>query len=318
MEENKYTTDIYGSSSAPYINSLMGTYAYASNYTTVADPSEPNYIWFEAGDYDLTDACGNCEFGSELPTFQGVCTDDPPTCANASCSPASSNSSCTAAHLTAYLDDAGVSWKGYAEGITAGGSGLCPINADEGAPNYFAARHVPFVFFQDISGNPPDATNAFCEQHIVNFTSLATDLSSGTLASYVFITPNLVDDMHTDCSTCSGTPGEVSSGDDWLKNTAAIQSLITYVTTASNHSILIIDWDEGAYGLDQPMLMIAPVSTLASPGVANATAFTHSSDLKSLQEIFQVDPAHGYALLRHAGDSTTTDFASFFKAGDFP
>ncbi len=318
MEENKGTTDVYGSSSAPYINSLMGTYAYASSYSTVVDPSEPNYVWFEAGDYNLTDSCGNCEFGTELPIPQGSCTDDPPTCANSSCSPTSSNTSCTKEHLTDYLDDAGVTWKAYAEGITSGGSGLCPINADEGAPNYFASRHVPFVFFQDVSGNPPDATNAFCEQHIVDFSNLATDLASGNLASYVFITPNLIDDMHTDCSSCSGTPGEVGSGDNWLKNTAAIQSLITYVTTASNHAILIIDWDEDAILFDQPMLMIAPVATLANPGAANATAFTHSSDLKSFQEIFQVDPAHGYPYLRHAGDSTTTDFASFFNAGYFP
>jgi hypothetical protein len=301
LEENKGTSDIYGSSDAPYMNSLMTTYAYASNYVDVVDPSEPNYIWLEAGDYDLRDSCGNCEFGTSSPTSQGLCTDEPPTCANSACSPSSGNTACTGQHLSALLDAAGVSWMAYAEGITQN-SGLCPTD-DDGSTN-FAVRHVPFVFFQDVSGNPPDSSNSYCQAHVVDFSNFGADLANGP-AQYVFITPNLIDDMHD---------GTVSDGDSWLQSTPAIQSLITYVTAPANHAVLLIVWDEqGSAGALQPMILVAPTSTLANPGQANGTMLTHSSTLKSVQEIFGVTP-----LLRHAGDASTADYASFFAPGYFP
>jgi hypothetical protein len=279
----------------------MGKYAYASDYEDVVDPSEPNYIWLEAGSYDVTDSCGNCEFGTSSPTTQGTCTDQFPTCANSACVPASSNTSCTEQHVVDLVENAGLSWKAYAEGIT---SGQCPI-ADDNNTN-FAVRHVPFVFFQDVSGEKPSSTAARCIAHVVPFTDLAADLSSGP-ANYVFITPNLIDDMHN---------GTIADGDNWLKNTAGIQSLIGYVTEESNHAALFIVWDEegsaGAKNL-QPMILVAPVATLAHPGQGNPTTLSHSSTVKSVEEIFRVTP-----LLRHAGDTGINDYATFFKAGYFP
>ena len=52
MMENHNWGDIKGSASAPYINGLLTTGAHAEQYFNPAKlhPSEPNYIWLEAGD----------------------------------------------------------------------------------------------------------------------------------------------------------------------------------------------------------------------------------------------------------------------------
>src|SRR5207248_1053920 len=53
MEENHSWSDIKGSASAPFINStLLPMASHAENYFTPPGihPSEPNYVWLEAGD----------------------------------------------------------------------------------------------------------------------------------------------------------------------------------------------------------------------------------------------------------------------------
>src|SRR5437868_5051805 len=48
MENNNWSS-IKGNPSAPYINQLLKMGAHAQQYFTPLHPSEPNYIWFEAG-----------------------------------------------------------------------------------------------------------------------------------------------------------------------------------------------------------------------------------------------------------------------------
>ncbi len=266
----------------------------------------------------MDDSCGNCVFGTS--SNSGICKDSPPTCANSGCAPKTSNSACSHVHLTQLLDHAGIPWKAYAEGVTAGGSGLCPI-ANDSANNY-AAKHVPFVFFQDVSGNPPSKSASYCEQHVVDYSQFKGDLAAGNGARYGFITPNRCDDGH---DSCPPTNDKIAQIDGWLKNDPGVQALITYVTAPANHAILLILWDEGSAPNPQPMLLVAPPATLANAGKANGTVLSHSANLKSLQEIFQLDPGHvdpttsaPYPWLRHAGDSGLNDYSSFFQSGQFP
>src|SRR5216684_586647 len=114
LMENHNWSQIKGSSSAPYINNtLLPMSAHAEQYFTPPGnhPSEPNYVWLEAG--------------SNL----GLTTDNDAS---------TSNSTNTVDHLVRYLEDAGISWKTYQEDI----DGLsCPLTS---FGNY-AAKHNPFV-----------------------------------------------------------------------------------------------------------------------------------------------------------------------------
>jgi phospholipase C len=182
--------------SAPYINSLLtlSDASYASNYHNVMPsetatgylhPSEPNYIWLEAATNSFADH-----------TFT---TDNDAT---------NGNYTTSTNHLATLLQNKGLSWKAYEESMPSG----CPITS---LGNY-AAKHDPFVFFTNVSGNPPSATNSTCSSHVVPFSQLATDLQTNTVPAYALITPNLCDDMPN--NSCPGSSDPILQGDTWLSN----------------------------------------------------------------------------------------------------
>src|SRR4029077_13621360 len=61
MENHGYS-EVIGSSSAPYTNSLAHTYALSANYFAVSHPSLPNYLALAGGaTFRSTDACTDCD-----------------------------------------------------------------------------------------------------------------------------------------------------------------------------------------------------------------------------------------------------------------
>jgi phospholipase C len=180
LMENHNWADLKVSASAPYINgTLVPMGAHAEQYydPPKLHPSEPNYLWLEAG------------------TNFGVTDDLPP----------SFNHQSTTAHLVTQLVKAGKTWKSYQEDI----SGMdCPLNA----VNNYAPKHDPMVFFDDVTDDM-DPTSMNCIQHVRPYTELAADLASGNVANYNFLTPNLCDDMHDSCPPLNDN---VKQGDTWL------------------------------------------------------------------------------------------------------
>jgi phospholipase C len=178
------------------------------------------------------------------------------------------------------LDDAGVTWRAYVEGIPGG---TCPL-ANSG---HFVPRHVPFLMYQDVTGGN-DPTAARCIEHVVPFAQLADDLAAGTTAAYDFITPDLCDDMHG----ASGCPTDhVLSGDTWLANVVPmIEASSVY---QDGHAAILITFDESEHG-EYPIGMIA-ISPHARAGYASTVPYTHSSTLRTLEEVFAVHPLLGDA-----------------------
>ncbi|HMC68357.1 MAG TPA: alkaline phosphatase family protein, partial [Mycobacteriales bacterium] len=200
LMENHNRTQIEGSASAPYINgTLVPQAARAEQYFNPPGmhPSEPNYLWLEAGD--------NC----------GVADDGWP----------SANHQATTAHLVTQLQAAGIPWKTYQENI-AGSD--CPLASS----GLYAVKHNPFVYFDDVT-NTNNASSANCIAHVRPYGELATDLSSGAVARYNFLTPNLCDDGH-DCG--------IAKSDQWLHQTLErIQATPWYAADGT----VVVTWDEG-------------------------------------------------------------------------
>jgi hypothetical protein len=193
------------------------------------------------------------------------------------------------AHLARQLKDAGVSWKSYQEDI---GGTVCPLTSVA----KYAPKHNPFVFFDDMTGtvNPNDA---YCIAHNRPFTELAGDLSAGTVARYNFITPNLCDDMHDLCSL-----DQVKQGDTWL---ASVVPTILASSAYQDGGVLLITWDEAAIG-DGPIGMIVLSPLAKGHGYSNAVHYSHSSTLRTLEEIFDVRPFLGDA-------ANAVDLADLFQ-----
>ncbi len=179
LMENHNWSAIKGASTAPYINGLLATGAHAEQYMNPPGlhPSEPNYIWLEAG--------GNL----------GITNDSDP----------SANHKANTDHLVTQLETAGVTWKHYVEDITGT---TCPLTSS----GLYGAKHSPMVFFDDVT-NTNSPTSARCIAHIRPYTELAGDLTMNKIAQYNFITPNLCNDMHgaLQCAT-----NNIQTGDTWL------------------------------------------------------------------------------------------------------
>jgi hypothetical protein len=274
--ENKADTVIYGNTTdAPYINGLFATANHATNFRDELPSldSEPHYVWMEAG----TNAFSDHTFTTDNDA-------------------SASNSTSNTAHLVTQLAAAGVPWMSYQEGITAG---TCPISS---TGNY-AAKHDPFVFFQDVVGSPPSASNAGCVAHHKPYSQFEADLAGGQLSGFVFITPDLCHDMHgaLTCPSLLGSSANIKAGDTWLSK--ELPRIIDYAN--AHDGVIFLTWDEGS------STNIIPFVALGSRVKAgtSATMYTHSSLLKTIEEIFEVPVLPTVA--------SANDFADMFEPGAF-
>ena len=266
--ENHNWSDIAGSASAPFINeTLLPQASYARQYWNPPGlhPSEPNYIWLEAG--------------SNL----GVTTDDDPW----------KNHQSTPDHLVSYLQRSGITWRSYQEAIRAG---TCPMWSDPPWKTY-AAKHDPMVFFDDVTGgNVWNTASPNCVCHVRPYSELAGDLARGTVARYNFITPDQCNDMHG-ALPCLFSDS-IRKGDDWLA--AAIPQIMAS-NAYKDGGAIFITWDESEGG-EFPIGMIALSPFAKGGGYSNGIAYSHSSTLRTMQEIFGVGP-----LLRDAANATSLE-----------
>src|SRR5256885_7138227 len=126
-----------------------------------------------------------------------------------------------ATNLADQIESSGRSWKAYMEGMPS----VCFV----GDAYPYMQKHNPWIYYNDIRTNA-----ARCSAHVVPFTQLGADLAGGSVANYVWITPNMCSDMH-DCS--------IATGDSWLsQHVPAILNSAAY----RNGGVLVITWDEGS------------------------------------------------------------------------
>jgi hypothetical protein len=124
----------------------------------------------------------------------------------------------SASNLVDQLEAAHVSWRAYLEDYP----GHCFTGAGAGE---YAKKHAPFLYYDDVVRSPSSCRN------LVGFGALASDLRHGQLPRFIWITPNLCDDMH-DCS--------VATGDRFLARTVP-----PLLRELGPHGFLILTWDEG-------------------------------------------------------------------------
>jgi len=275
--------DLKDNPQAPYINGpLLATSAHAEMYFNPPGnhPSQPNYIWLEAG------------------TNFGVLADTQPGQPQIT----------THNHLARLLEDAGISWKAYAEpDFGSSVFDTCPLDF-----SFIDVEHLAFVFFSDVNrGLSPKS--AECIQHVRPYYELATDLANQTSARYNFVVPNLCHDGHERVSPCSAQESKDNTlrSDTWLSQNVP---LILNSAEYKQGGALFITWDEGEDSgpfSDGPigMFLLSPFAKGGGKtGYTSTVRFDHSSTLKTLQEIFQVGP-----LLGAAANPETNDLSDLFK-----
>lgn len=127
--------------------------------------------------------------------------------------------SVSAANVVDQLEAAGVSWRAYLEDLPH----PCFTGASAGG---YAKKHDPFAYYRDVAGN-----RRRCAK-LVGFGALASDLRSGRLPTFAWISPNLCDDGH-DCA--------LRTADAFLART-----LPALLGELGPHGFLVLTWDEGS------------------------------------------------------------------------
>jgi hypothetical protein len=351
---------IFQNLNAPFINSLVnGTgfvyvdghlvniskhVSYATAYHNVLatpsgnnpsiHPSEPNYLWAEAG------------------TNFGVLNDNDPFAV-----PGGTEQPAGTQHLTGLLQAAGRTWKSYQEDIdlqtNAAGqlinlplpedqwtvplsslSGIFGpggfLNAYNDSSQYnYAVKHNGMPFFPDTSGGDNTTTTNPLSHNYAPLQQLAFDLANDSVADYNWITPDQFNEMHSGLTGgfagLTGDAANIKLGDN------AVSRLVPLIMASKAYKdggVIILWWDESESVTGENQNDFAHtlgeiiISRLAHPNVnglpyASSVNFTHSSDLRTMQEIFHVKATGGSSPF--LGDAANaTDLSDLFAPGVIP
>ena len=144
----------------------------------------------------------------------------------------------------------------------------------------YVVRHNPMVLFNDVNGN-----TTYMNAHVRPYSVFASDLQNNTVGRYNFITPNLTNDMH---DLAPGSSSSRPQGDHWLSlEIPKIMASQAY----SNNGAIFITWDEGNGSTsDGPLGMIVLSPLAKGHGYSNSVHYTHSSMVRTMQDIFGVRP----------------------------
>jgi phospholipase C len=206
MMENTGYHQLINNPNAPWINQAAATYGLATNYTGVSHPSQPNYIAATSG------------------SLNGVTSD--------------SDVTIDVPNIVDRLEGGGKTWKAYMQTYSTCAtqlSSLCP----SASLQLYARKHNPFVSYADVQNSPARMAN------VVDFSQLSTDLASGNVPDYVWISPDQCHDMHGigNSGPCNfgNVQGLITAGDTFLNDTVtAIMSSSAW----TGNSVIFITWDE--------------------------------------------------------------------------
>jgi phosphatidylinositol-3-phosphatase len=196
------------------------------------------------------------------------------------------DSSCPANSLSqtdlgGQLTAAGVPWVGWMESMPSS----CYAGGSSGG---YALKHNPFGFFKD---------NYVGTCHIQPYpgvSSAVAVLDSARAPNFVFITPNLKNDMHD---------GTVQQGDAWLRANLGPVLASPWFTGGNSTVIVTMDENDAQKSGSVPMVVISSDSRSKA---SFALSGNHYGTLRSIEEAF------GLGLLGGARSSVNGDLLALF------
>src|SRR5438309_2580312 len=221
--ENHDITDIYGP--ATYMTQLADTFAFSTGWTSITNPSQPNYIALIGGSTFGVSGDGNHP-NLNHPTIVDL------------------------------LENAGKTWKAFAEDASGTGCGLNPPRGED---------HFPFLSFTTITGNASRCANLLPGSS----NEVISAFNAGT--NFIWLTPNDCNNMHS----CS-----VAQGDAWIASW--IPALLAAM--AGKKAALLITFDEGY--TTPPYVYTAFIGTAANLAYNSSAAYPHYSFAKLLEDVW--------------------------------
>lgn len=272
--ENKGAADIVGSPNAPYMNSLINTYGYDDNYYALGHPSDPNYFRI----------LGGSDFGIDYNT--GLNTIDAP-------------------NLMQEMDQAGISWAGYAQSMPSAG--------DLTASGDYSPDQLPFADFSYVYGNTP----GYLQEHLLPLTQLSTNLADpSTFPGFTWIAANENNNGEGPVDTLSGVlqfiatqltnhQYNVAAADQFVQQeVSTIESSKTWTDPTEKDAIIIVTDEDnnnlslgfGNQGNNVPMIVIPSAGAVTYGGMQSGN-FTTDAYYNEYSLMATIEGALGLAPL---------------------
>lgn len=151
----------------------------------------------------------------------------------------------------------------------------------------YVKRHDPFVFFNDV-------LNSGCANNVVPYpgsSGLISQLDGAGAPQFVWITPNVLNDMHT---------GSVAQGDAWLQSNLAPVLSSTWFTNFDSTVIVTMDENDAQSSPGGGQIPMVVISSDAAGQGAIATPGNLYGTLRAIEEAFGLgylgaaaDPSNG-------------------------
>ncbi|TLZ86064.1 MAG: hypothetical protein E6K05_00185 [Methanobacteriota archaeon] len=223
LMENRNLNEVYGP--ATYLTQLADTFAFSTGWTSITNPSQPNYIALIGGSTFGVSGDGNHP-NLNHPTIVDL------------------------------LENAGKTWKAFAEDASGTGCGLNPPRGED---------HFPFLSFTTITGNASRCANLLPGSS----NEVISAFNAGT--NFIWLTPNDCNNMHS----CS-----VAQGDAWIASW--VPALLAAM--AGKKAALLITFDEGY--TTPPYVYTAFIGTAANLAYKSSAAYPHYSFAKLLEDVW--------------------------------
>jgi phosphatidylinositol-3-phosphatase len=145
------------------------------------------------------------------------------------------------------------------------------------------------------------------------------------VADYNWITPDQYNEQHTTLANGygqypnSGSTADlarIAEGDNFV---ARVVPLIMASHAYQDHGVIVLWWDESEGGDDPsrtiPFIIISKDVHKSMNGLpySNTIQYSHSSFVRTMQEMFDVDPKHHFNWL--GGAATAIDLSDLFDRG---
>lgn len=196
------------------------------------------------------------------------------------------------ANIVDQVEASGRTWKAYMQSMS-----LCLTKLDHACGNQlYERKHNPFVSYQDVQSSPSRMAN------IVDFSQLDADLASGSVASYVWISPDQCNDMHgrggppSDPCNFGNVPGLIATGDAFLSATVG---KIMASPAWNGNSVIFVTWDESDFPFNDVSgccdavpggghVVTLVISHSDHAARSSSVAYNHYSMLTTIQQGWQL------------------------------
>lgn len=260
IEENHRYSDVYPNG-MPWLVGEGLIYGFTTNYHADASGSLIDYLWLSSGSGEAAYGCGGSACTQVVPSD----------------------------NIFRQLNNAGLSWKVYAEDLPFAGY----MGTSSGA---YVKRHNPAPWYSDV-------INSLAEQQkMVPFTQFAADMNANKLPNYSLIVPNLNNDAHD---------GTLATADNWLKTNVAPLLKQPYFQPGGD-GLLIVTFDEcdaaagGFCGGDIERVYTVVMGPNITHGVKSGTSYKHENTLRTMLD--------SLGIVHYPGASAgVTDMLDFFR-----